>query len=490
MNISNCTSGSSTQSAAKPSEAATSGRLIYVLHEQTQVGPFTPAQVRQSLTSGAVAPADLAWCEGYPDWISLEQLLADCPPLPLPAKAGQPEITPLTVISFKYDKFGNPKVGGWLRVLYVLIALYLLACAWQFTRSVATGECSLDALSLGYKKYKIASSGPVVWPGQFMYAALDSFPLFDEDFSRFGERNVVVGHVRGFVGYFNLLFLGLAALLMPDLWIAPKTRQALRENRSNWFSRWVPSSRQLFVAVGWLSLISGVFDIVEGVRTWMGEVFWSAGPSLALGLVIVLYARTSLRVRETMPAPTAPEPVSSDDVLTAPGILSPIRRLVATGVGTWKFAFGVSSRSRIVRASGRAAGIIIAVSIVNVSAASILRDGAEDRAVTRFWKPVVADTIQGATDLGALGAIGGSFVAPGGGTVTGGVAGVIVGGGVGLLWGIGHGLWNVWCGNSKQLFGSWMTSEERLAYPSTPAATGTPKYHDPTVYKSEGQTDR
>jgi hypothetical protein len=490
MNIPNSTSGSSQQSAAKLDTALAAERLIYVLHEQTQIGPFTPPQAREFLATGEIARADLAWCEGHTDWIPIEQLLANCPPSKPSARAGQPEINSLTAISFKHDKFGNPKVGGWLRMFYILIALALVASAWQMARSIATGECSLDSLALGYKKYKIAPGGPIVWPGQFMYAALDSFPLINEDFTRYGERNVVVGYLRGFVGYLNLLSLLLAALLMPDLWVAPKTRQALRENSSSWFSRWVPSSRQLFIVVGWTCLISGGFDVIEGVRMWMGEVFWSAGPSLILGLSIVLYSRASIRLRETLPLPNAHELASVDDVLVAKGIFSPVSRLIGIATGSWGIAFGGQARSRIMPTSVRAVVIIVVVAVINILAASVLQDGAEDNAVTRFWKPVVSDTIQGATDLGALGAIGGTFVAPGGGTIAGGGAGVIVGGGLGLMWGVGHGLWNVWDGNSKQFFPSNMSKEERFAFPAKPAVQRLPAYQDPTVYKPLEQPER
>lgn len=124
------------------------------------------------------------------------------------------------------------------------------------------------------------------------------------------------------------------------------------------------------------------------------------------------------------------------------------------------------------------------------------KDRVDDGAWSRFWKPVVRDTLGSAADGAALGAVGvgglGTAVGPEG-TAVGGIAGAgaggVAGAGTGLVWGLGHGIWNAFTGNSVQ---HGVLPGQKVTPPNMPqvSTNNTPKvpaYHDPIKYKPLNQ---
>ena len=52
---------------------------IHLNRDGQQMGPFTMEQIQQHLTAGSVLPTDLAWHEGLPEWVPVQQLAAAAP---------------------------------------------------------------------------------------------------------------------------------------------------------------------------------------------------------------------------------------------------------------------------------------------------------------------------------------------------------------------------------------------------------------------------
>ena len=52
---------------------------IYLNRDGQQMGSFTMEQIQQQLASGNVLPTDLAWHEGLPEWVPVQQLAAAAP---------------------------------------------------------------------------------------------------------------------------------------------------------------------------------------------------------------------------------------------------------------------------------------------------------------------------------------------------------------------------------------------------------------------------
>lgn len=52
---------------------------IHLNRDGQQMGSFTMEQIQQQLASGNVLPTDLAWHEGLPEWVSVQQLAAAAP---------------------------------------------------------------------------------------------------------------------------------------------------------------------------------------------------------------------------------------------------------------------------------------------------------------------------------------------------------------------------------------------------------------------------
>lgn len=55
---------------------------IYIARGNERLGPFDSETVRTGLSNGTYSTADLAWCEGVPDWIPLSQIPGVTSPLP------------------------------------------------------------------------------------------------------------------------------------------------------------------------------------------------------------------------------------------------------------------------------------------------------------------------------------------------------------------------------------------------------------------------
>jgi heat shock protein HtpX len=58
---------------------------IYVAKNGKRIGPFSQEEARQMTASGELAPTDLAWHQGVPDWVALSTLIRDQPSIPPPA---------------------------------------------------------------------------------------------------------------------------------------------------------------------------------------------------------------------------------------------------------------------------------------------------------------------------------------------------------------------------------------------------------------------
>jgi lipoprotein NlpI len=63
---------------------STNSMEIHILRAGEQVGPYSETQVRQYLGEGVVSSSDLAFHEGMDTWQTLELLLAELPPAPVP----------------------------------------------------------------------------------------------------------------------------------------------------------------------------------------------------------------------------------------------------------------------------------------------------------------------------------------------------------------------------------------------------------------------
>ena len=68
---------------------------IYITRNGQQLGPYTLEQIQSQVNSGALLPADLAWCEGMANWAPLSDVpgypggspafsMGSLPPLPKP----------------------------------------------------------------------------------------------------------------------------------------------------------------------------------------------------------------------------------------------------------------------------------------------------------------------------------------------------------------------------------------------------------------------
>ena len=55
---------------------------LYLYLNEQQTGPFTDAQARTLVFNGEIGRGCLAWREGMPDWLPLEQVIAFPPPRP------------------------------------------------------------------------------------------------------------------------------------------------------------------------------------------------------------------------------------------------------------------------------------------------------------------------------------------------------------------------------------------------------------------------
>jgi len=74
---------------------------IHITRDGKQFGPYTLAEINDSLQAGSLRPEDLAWQDGMTDWaplhtiagVSLPRVAQRPPPPPPPAPAG-PAVVP------------------------------------------------------------------------------------------------------------------------------------------------------------------------------------------------------------------------------------------------------------------------------------------------------------------------------------------------------------------------------------------------------------
>ncbi|MBC8324198.1 MAG: DUF4339 domain-containing protein [Verrucomicrobia subdivision 3 bacterium] len=52
---------------------------IHLNRDGQQMGPYSLEQIQKHLAEGSVLPADLAWHEGLPEWVPVQQLAAAAP---------------------------------------------------------------------------------------------------------------------------------------------------------------------------------------------------------------------------------------------------------------------------------------------------------------------------------------------------------------------------------------------------------------------------
>jgi len=65
---------------------------VYIIHNKQQSGPHSETEVLAMIGSGQVFRDDLAWKEGLPEWVPLQQTIT-LPPLP-PVPADLPPVPP------------------------------------------------------------------------------------------------------------------------------------------------------------------------------------------------------------------------------------------------------------------------------------------------------------------------------------------------------------------------------------------------------------
>lgn len=69
---------------------------LLVHFQGNQIGPFPPAAVAEMLRLGTITAEAMVWHEGMPDWVPVNQFLAQHAPAPAPAA---PALTPLPPVS-------------------------------------------------------------------------------------------------------------------------------------------------------------------------------------------------------------------------------------------------------------------------------------------------------------------------------------------------------------------------------------------------------
>ena len=71
------------------------------------IGPVTFDQLREFAADGRVAPADLVWAEGTPDWVAASTVAGLLPPAHAPAHNTPPPVIPQTYAQAPVEYYGN-----------------------------------------------------------------------------------------------------------------------------------------------------------------------------------------------------------------------------------------------------------------------------------------------------------------------------------------------------------------------------------------------
>ncbi|MFT3830345.1 MAG: DUF4190 domain-containing protein [Opitutaceae bacterium] len=122
--------------------------MFYLAINRVQSGPFAENEVRQRAARGEFGPADLCWCEGWPQWRRIAEVFppaAEPPPLPSPAPV--PPAMP-TAVHPPSVGTGAPAISGMaiaslvcgLGVFVLLPLFFLLAPAAVILGHLAKGK--------------------------------------------------------------------------------------------------------------------------------------------------------------------------------------------------------------------------------------------------------------------------------------------------------------------------------------------------------------
>jgi len=83
---------------------------ILVARDGEQFGPYTSEEVRDYLAEGALFRTDLAWYEGLEEWVLLDQVELDCPPVKTPPPPSRiPPQPGATHAMSPWTGLGNPE---------------------------------------------------------------------------------------------------------------------------------------------------------------------------------------------------------------------------------------------------------------------------------------------------------------------------------------------------------------------------------------------
>ena len=82
---------------------------ILIARDAEQFGPYTAEEVRDYLAEGTILRTDLAWHDGLPEWVTVDQVELDCPPERTPPPPGKLAPKPASTGALTpWTGIGNP----------------------------------------------------------------------------------------------------------------------------------------------------------------------------------------------------------------------------------------------------------------------------------------------------------------------------------------------------------------------------------------------
>jgi hypothetical protein len=130
---------------------------IYVVRGTEQAGPFTEAEIRAQLASGAITGDTMIWWEGLPEWSPLSRTPLGAPPTTVPAAPGAVAPTP------------GPATGSRTSTLAIvaLVSGILGLICWP-----SAIVCGTAAIITGHLERKEIKRAPTVSGGGLALAGL------------------------------------------------------------------------------------------------------------------------------------------------------------------------------------------------------------------------------------------------------------------------------------------------------------------------------
>ena len=146
---------------------------IYITRDGGQYGPYTQEEVISYVNAGNFTPSDLAWHEGYSEWLPISQLVL-LTPLPIPPPVGTLTSQPPHSSEVKHpknDKFSDfeiLQIASRQKIMIWLILASFIAVFIPYALLV-TGIISLVLIYQQAKTLRL----PFAW----IYAVLSLIPI-------------------------------------------------------------------------------------------------------------------------------------------------------------------------------------------------------------------------------------------------------------------------------------------------------------------------